>query len=375
MKPMRRGAIPISMAGIHKRTRSGKVSKIEQEHAHSVWKKALFIVILAAALILASSIIVTLGQVKITVLDVYRTLINRLMPGIFSVGLQMNHVIWKIRMPLIIGVILSGFGLGVCGCSMQTVLKNPLASPFTLGISAGAHFGVSIAAVMGVTILGGPYFLIGNAFLGALLCSGFIIALSYMRGASSETLVLAGVAITYFFQAATQLLSYIATEEQCTIMSMWGMGSLANLNWRSILFLGSVSAICLPLLYSKAWDFNLMTVGDESAKSMGVDANHIRIFVMVVSSFLVASIVSFIGVIGFVGLVAPHIARMLLGSDHRYLIPAAGGLGAALLLITNAIAMNLFGRVVIPTGIIMSVISVPFFMYLILRRKRKEFWS
>ncbi len=375
MKQIRRGATPISMTGIHKRTKTGKVSKIEQEHAHSVWKKALFIIVLAGGLILASSIIVTLGQVKITIPDVYRTLINKLAPGIFSVGREMNHVIWKIRMPLIIGAILSGFGLAVCGCAMQTVLKNPLASPFTLGISAGAHFGVSIAAVMGITILGGPYFLVGNAFLGALLCSAFIIALSYLKGASSETLVLAGVAITYFFQAATQLLSYIATEEQRALMSLWGMGSLANLNWRSILFLGAVSAICLPLLYSKAWDFNLMTVGDESAKSMGVDANHIRIFVMVVSSLLVASIVAFIGVIGFIGLVAPHIGRMILGSDHRYLIPASGGLGAALLLITNAIAMNLFGHVVIPTGIIMSVISVPFFMYLILRRKRKEFWS
>lgn len=288
----------------------------------------------------------------------------------------MTHVIWQIRMPLILGAVIAGFGLGVCGCVMQAALKNPIASPFTLGISTGAQFGISIGAVLGITILGGPYFLVGNAFLCALLCSGAIIALSSLKGASSETLILAGVAITYLFSSANQLLSYIATDEQRDLMSLWGMGSLADLNWMSISFLLGVTAICIPLLYSRAWDLNLMTVGDDSARSMGVDAKTLRIFVMIVSSLLVASIVAFVGVIGFIGLVAPHIGRMILGSDHRYLILASGGIGAALLLIANAIAMNLLGGgVVIPTGIIMSIIGVPFFMYLILRGRRQEYWS
>jgi iron complex transport system permease protein len=363
------------MAGIHKRTRAGKISAIEQEHARAVWKKFLFLLILCGILVVASCVIITLGQVPITIRDVYCTLFDKFVPGVFSIEEEMTHVIWQIRVPLILGAIITGFGLAVCGCVMQAVLKNPLASPFTLGISAGAQLGISIGAVLGITILGGPYFLIGNAFLCALLCSGLIIALSAMRGATSETLILAGVALMYLFQAANQLLSYIATEEQRTLMSMWGMGSLADLNWLSIAFLGTVSVVCLPLLYIKAWDLNLMTVGDESAKSMGVDANRVRIFIMIVSSLLVSSIVAFIGVIGFIGLVAPHICRMTIGSDHRYLIPAAGGVGAALLLIANAIAMNMFGSVVVPTGIIMSVIGVPFFLFLVLKGKRKEFWS
>jgi iron complex transport system permease protein len=372
---VRRGRVPGSMAGVLKRTRSGKISKIEQEHARSVGKKVFVLVVLGAIIVLASSVIITLGQVPMTVADVYCTLINKLVPGFFSIAGLMDHVIWQIRMPLIVGAIVAGFGLAICGCVMQAVLKNPLASPFTLGISTGAQFGISVAAVLGITILNGPYFLVGNAFLCALLCSGLIIALSAMRGASSETLILAGVALTYLFAAANQLLSYIATDEQRTLMSAWGMGSLADLNWLSISFLLVVCTICIPLLYCKAWDLNLMTVGDESAKSMGVDANHLRIFVMVVSSLLVSAIVAFIGVIGFIGLVAPHIGRMILGSDHRYLIPASGCIGAALLLIANAIAMNMFGSVVIPTGIIMSIIGVPFFLYLILRPKRSEFWS
>jgi iron complex transport system permease protein len=153
------------------------------------------------------------------------------------------------------------------------------------------------------------------------------------------------------------------------------MGSLADLNWNSVLFLGIVSAICIPLLSARAWDLNVMTVGDESAKSMGVNANQTRIFVMIVSSLLVAAIVAFIGVIGFVGLIAPHIGRMILGNNHRYLIPAAGGIGGALLLIANAVSMNLLKSVVIPTGLIMSMLGIPLFLYLIIKGKRREYWS
>ena len=307
--------------------------------------------------------------------DVYPALINRLIPDIFVVDDLITHVILKIRLPLVLGAIISGAGLGICGCVMQAVLKNPMASPFTLGISSGAHFGVSMGAVFGITILNGPYFLVANAFLCALLCSGFIISLSALRGATSETMVLAGIAVNYLFQATNQLLTYIADDEQRNIMTLWGMGSLSSINWNGIWFLLTASLICLPLIFSRAWDLNLMTAGDESAKSMGVNAGHIRILIMIASSLLVAAIVAIVGVIGFVGLIAPHIGRMILGNDHRYLIPASGGIGAAILLIANALSMNILGSVVLPTGIIMSIIGVPLFLSLILKGKRKEFWS
>ncbi|GAB6909354.1 iron ABC transporter permease [Desulfosarcina cetonica] len=357
------------------RARDGRSGSTQAAHAVSIWRKTLFIAGLAGLLILSASIVITLGQVPMSVTEVYRTLANRLVPDFFAIDPLIDHVVWQIRLPLVGGAILAGFGLSACGCVMQAVLKNPMASPFTLGISSGAHFGVSLAAVCGVTVLDGPYFLVGNAFVCALFCSGLIIALSTLKGATSETLILAGIAVNYLFQAANQLFSYIATDDQRTVMSYWGMGSLNDLNWHSMLFLGVVSAVCLPLLYSKAWDLNLMTAGDESAKSMGVEANRIRVLVMAVASLLVAAVVSFIGVIGFIGLVAPHIGRIILGNDHRYLIPAAGGIGGALLLIANAVSMNLLHAVVIPTGIIMSIIGVPLFMVLILKGKRREFWS
>jgi len=358
-----------------KRTRTGKCHPVQAAHARGVLRKVLFLVSLSMLLVFSASIIITLGQVPMTVGEVYRTLLGRIGPFVRAADPLIDHVVWQIRMPLIAGTVICGFGLGVCGCVMQAVLKNPMASPFTLGISSGAHFGISLAVVFGVTLFDGPYFLVGNAFLCAVLCSGFIIALSALRGASSETLILAGIAVNYLFQAANQLFDYIADDDQQEIISYWGMGSLSDLNWHSICFLGAVSAICLPILYRKAWDLNLMTVGDESARSMGVDANSVRVFVMVVSSLMVAAIVAFIGVIGFVGLVAPHIGRMLIGNDHRYLIPATGGIGAAILLIANAVSMNLLGGVVIPIGIIMSMIGVPLFMYLILKGKRREFWT
>lgn len=375
---MRRTAItrvPLSCYGAVKRNRLGKNSRIQEAHSLRMWKKVVFLCALLLLMVFSASIIITLGQVPMTVREVYLTLAGRILPGMAAVGPLIDHVVWKIRMPLIVGAVLSGFGLGACGCVMQAVLKNPMASPFTLGISSGAHFGISLAAVFGFTLFEGPYFMVGNAFVCAALCSGIIIALSALRGATSETLILAGIAVNYLFQAANQLFNYIADDDQRAVMSFWGMGSLSDLNWHSIWFLGIVSAVCIPVLYGKAWDLNLMTVGDESAKSMGVNANTVRIFVMVVASLLVASIVAFIGVIGFVGLVAPHIARLIIGNDHRYLIPAAGGVGGALLLIANAVSMNMLGGVVIPTGIIMSMIGVPLFMYLILKGKRREFWT
>ncbi|MGD9159895.1 MAG: iron ABC transporter permease [Desulfobacteraceae bacterium] len=364
-----------SFYGKAKKTRAGKFSRVRQEHSHSVWKKTLFLTGLAVLLVISFGIIITLGQVPMKISDVYCTLANRFCPGLFEIDDLINHVILKIRLPLILGAVIAGAGLGVCGCVMQAVLKNPMASPFTLGISSGAHFGVSIAAVFGITILDGPYFLVVNAFLCALLCSGFIISLSAFRGATSETMILAGIAVNYLFQGTNQFFNYIADDEQRDIMSLWGMGSLADINWNGIMFLGTVSLICIPIIFSRAWDLNLMTAGDESAKSMGVNAGFVRIMTMTVASLLVAAIVSFVGVIGFAGLIAPHIGRLILGNDHRYLIPASGGIGAAILLIANAISMNILGSAVLPTGIIMSMIGVPLFLSLILKGKRKEYWS
>ncbi len=330
---------------------------------------------MVALLIFVTGFVITLGPLNISMADAYQALIGRFFPNYFDVDELTSRVVWNIRFPRIMGGILAGFGLGICGCVMQAVLKNPLASPFTLGITAGAQFGISIAAVIGFTIFGGPYFIVGNAFLCALLCSLLIIALAAIKGATSENLVLAGIAVNYFFTAMSQLLKYFASDEQLRIMTNWGMGDLAAFSWANSRILLVVFLICLPMLMSKSWDLNIMTSGDDAAKSIGVDAERTRIFIMVISSLLVATIVCFVGTIGFVGLVAPHMARMVIGGDHRFLIPASGALGALVLVSADAVGMNLIAPTIIPTGIMTSIVGVPFFMYLMMKGRRKEFWT
>ncbi|OPY54607.1 MAG: Cobalamin import system permease protein BtuC [Methanosaeta sp. PtaU1.Bin112] len=358
-----------------KRRRAGKKSNPEMAHERFKFIRIFFVLGIVGLLILLTGIIITLGPLNISVTDSYSALLSRFWPDYFTVDALTARVVWNIRFPRILGGIMAGFGLGICGCVMQAVLKNPLASPFTLGITAGAQFGISIAAVIGISILGGPYFIIGNAFFCALLCSLFIIGLAAIKGATSENLVLAGIAVNYFFTAMSSLLKYFASDEQLRLMTNWGMGDLAAFSWTNSQLLLIIFIICIPLLMTKCWDLNIMTAGDETAKSIGVNAEMTRIFIMVVSSLLVATIVCFMGTIAFVGLVAPHMARMVIGGDHRFLIPASGVLGALVLMSADAVGMNLIAPTIIPTGIMTSIVGVPFFMYLMMKGKRKEFWT
>jgi len=356
-------------------SRTGKLSATQEAYKKFIFRKTAFMGTILLLIILLTGIIITLGPLDITVTEAYCALLDKLYPDCFNVDDLTEQVIWNIRFPRIIGGVMAGFGFGVCGCVMQAVLKNPLASPFTLGISAGAQFGIAVAAVLGVSVIGGPYLLIGNAFIFALLCSGFIIALATVKGATSETMILAGIAVNYLFTAMSQLFKYFASDEQLRLMTSWGMGDLAAFTWERFPLILVVFVICIPLLMSKAWDLNIMTAGDETAKSIGVDANNVRTFIMVISSLLVATVVCFTGTIGFIGLVAPHIARMIIGGDHRFLIPASGILGAFVLISADAIGMNIIAPTIIPTGIMTALIGVPFFMYLILKGKRREFWT
>lgn len=362
-------------AGPSRPRRAGKKSGEELAHERFKFIRLFFVLSIAALLVFLTGFIITLGPLNISVADAYSALLARFLPDYFHVETLTSRVVWNIRFPRIVGGILAGFGLGICGCVMQSVLKNPLASPFTLGITAGAQFGISIAAVIGVSIFCGPYFIIGNAFVCALICSLFIIALAAIKGATSENLVLAGIAVNYFFTAISQLLKYFASDEQLRLMTNWGMGDLAAFSWANSRLLLVIFVICFPLLMSKSWDLNIMTAGDEAAKSIGVDAEKTRIFIMIVTSLLVATIVCFMGTIAFVGLVAPHMARMVIGGDHRFLIPASGVLGGLVLMSADAVGMNMIAPTIIPTGIMTSIIGVPFFMYLMMKGKRKEFWT
>jgi iron complex transport system permease protein len=348
---------------------------MRQRYEQFVWRNLLFILLLMAAIIFLVGYIVSIGPMDISFARVYAVLLNRLFPELFSAGEQAFQIVWNIRLPRLAGAMAAGLGLGICGCVMQSVLMNPLASPFTLGISAGAQFGVAFAAFFGIGVLGGPYLIIGNAFVFAMLCAFFIIGLSLYRGATSETLVLAGIAVNYFFSAMSQLLKYFASDEQLRLMVSWGMGDLAAFSWQRFPLLLAVFCVTIPFLWLKGRDLNIMTVGNESAESLGINTNRVRVVTMVIASLLVATVVCFTGPISFIGLVSPHMARMIVGADHKYLLPASGLLGALVLLAADAVGMNIVSPTVIPTGIMTSLIGVPFFAWLILKEKKKEYWA
>jgi len=256
---------------------------------------------------------------------------------------------------------------------MQGVLKNPLASPYTLGISAGAGFGATLAIIAGAGFIGGGYLIVGNAFVFALIASLIIIGFASRRGATPETMILTGIAILYIFSASTTLLQYFGEEEAVAQSVFWMVGDLDKASWGNVMMAGFVVAVCVPLLMLKSWDLNVLAAGDETAKSLGVNVKRVRIFTMTIVSLLVASIVCFTGTIGFIGLLAPHITRIVVGGDNRFLIPASSLVGAVMLVGADTIARRIIAPVIIPVGVITAFMGGPLFLYLILKRRR-EFW-
>ncbi|MFP4642650.1 MAG: FecCD family ABC transporter permease, partial [Dehalococcoidia bacterium] len=279
-----------------------------------------------------------------------------------------------IRLPRIVMGIIAGAGLAVSGTAMQGIMRNPLVSPFTLGISSAAAFGASIAIVLGVGMVGSEkYIITTNAFVFAVLAMFLVYGLARIRGMRPETLILSGIALMYFFSAATSVLQYIATEEEVHAVVHWLFGTLTGASWENILVVFIIFACCLPFLIKYSWDLNAMIAGDEVATTLGVNTRRVRIVCMVLATLVTAGIICFTGIIGFVGLVAPHITRMMIGADHRFLLPCSCILGALLLLGADTLGRTAFQPVIIPVGIVISVIGVPFFLYLILRTRREYF--
>jgi iron complex transport system permease protein len=281
--------------------------------------------------------------------------------------------VWNLRLPRIFLGIIAGVGLGIAGCVMQAILRNPLASPYTLGISSGAGFGASLAILAGAGIVGGKYLIIGNAFVFALLVSFIILGLSSRKGATPETMILAGIAMMYLFGAMTTILQYFGEAEAVKEAVFWMVGDLNRSSWPVVTIILGTLLCCAPLLMMKSWDLNVMGAGDETAKSLGVNVKRTRVITMVVSTLLVATIVCFTGTIGFIGLVAPHMTRLAIGGDNRYVLPVSGLLGAVLLISADLVARRIIAPVILPVGAVTAFMGAPLFLYLIMRRRR-EYW-
>ncbi len=333
----------------------------------------LFIMLLVLGIVLLTGYAATQGSANISVLDVYSAILARFFPGHFHSDWFSDTIVWELRLHRILLTIVAGMGLAIAGAVMQGILKNPLASPFTLGISSAASFGAALAIVLGAGFVEGEWLIIGNAFVFTLLASMTVYGLAKYKGITPETMILAGIAIMYLFQAMTSFLQYVGHAEQVQEVVFWMMGSMGRSSWDKVWIVTAVLAICSPYLLLKSWDINAIGAGDETATSLGVNVEKTRAISMMAVSIITASIICFTGTIGFIGLVSPHITRMVIGGDHRFLLPASALVGAILLLGADTLARTILAPLILPVGIMTAFLGVPFFVYLFMRRK-KEFW-
>ena len=288
------------------------------------------------------------------------------------------HVLWNIRMPQVLAALLAGACLGLSGAAMQNVLRNPLASPFTLGVSQGAVFGATFAIIVlgaGTAVASetagvgasSPYVLVVCAFVGSLVTVAALVLLSSLRDLSPAALILAGVAMSAFFGSATMLLQYFASENQVASAVFWTFGDLKKAQWPE---LALIAVILLPTsgyFLWKAWHFNAMIWGDDTARSLGVRVASLRLTALVLAALVASVTTAFVGVIGFVGLIAPHLVRMIIGEDHRFLFPYAALAGGLLLLVADLLARTVMAPIVLPVGILASFAGGPVFLYLLLK--------
>lgn len=333
-------------------------------------RKAATLVCFTVAVVLSLTLDIARGPANLPVREVIAAIFA---PGSVTAATQV--IVWDIRLPMALMAIVVGAGLAIAGAEMQTILNNPLASPFTLGISAAAGFGAALAIVLGIGVLpfAGNFLVPANAFLFALLASALIYALSNLRGVTTETMVLLGIALVFLFNALLALLQYIADVQALQQVIFWSLGSLGKATWTKVGLATVVILLTTPLFAANVWKLTALRLGDDKAVSLGVNVARLRLAVLIAVSLLAATSVAFVGIIGFVGLVGPHIARMLVGEDQRYFLPTSALAGALLLSVTSIISKSIIPGTIIPIGIVTSLIGVPFFLGLILT-KRRQLW-
>ncbi len=281
-------------------------------------------------------------------------------------------IVWQVRLPQACLAALVGIALALAGAEMQTILNNPLASPFTLGVSSAAAFGAALAIIVGAGLPGisQNWIVSANAFIFAFASVILLQAVARVRGASIDTLVLCGIALFFTFNALTALLQFVASQQALQQLVFWIMGSLARANWQKVQVLGLVVAVIAPFSLAASWPLTALRLGEDRARSAGVNVDRLRFMSLLRVSTLTAAAMAFVGTIGFVGLAGPHIARLLIGEDHRFLLPASALMGAAIMSLASVASKAIIPGVLIPIGIVTALVGLPVFFSLILRPRR-----
>ena len=333
---------------------------------HILRHRLLMMGVLALAIMGSLLLDFTMGPSGLSLSSLWQTLID---PAAADAGTRV--IVWDIRLPYALMAVVVGFALGLAGAEMQTILNNPLASPFTLGVSSAAAFGAALAIVLGIGVPGIPdqWFISANAFIFALFAALMLDGITRWTRVATSGVVLFGIALVFTFNALVSMMQFIASEDTLQGLVFWTMGSLARASWDKLGILLGVFVVLLPLSMMSSWKLTALRLGEYRAVSFGIDVRRLRLTTLLRISILSALAVAFVGPIGFIGLVAPHIARMIFGEDHRFYLPASALIGALVLSMASVASKNLIPGIIIPVGIVTSLVGVPFFLSIILRHR------
>ena len=353
-----------------------KTLSVSEQYNVAKAKKIAIILILLALVFLFFVVSVFVGSGTLSFKEVFLAIFNK---GSETARL----IVRRIRFPRVIAALIAGGGLAVSGLVMQTVLKNPLASPTTLGVSNAAVFGANFAIIVvgagafhsthgSWLSISNPYLVSTFSFLSAIIAAGSILLLARLKNLNASAIVLAGVAVSAIFQAGTTLIQYFASDTQVASAVYWTFGDLGRASYKTDLIMFIVVAVSTLFFFLKRWDFSAMSGGLAYAKTLGVNTRFMTIMSLLLASLITSVTVSFLGIIGFVGLTAPQFMKRIVGDDYRFLLPSSFLAGALLLLISDILGrLPIFGTSV-PVGVVTSLIGGPIFLAILLRRKKNE---
>ena len=330
-------------------------------------------VFLLLVLIVVMFLALAVGTVKIPLEQIYAAIVNQLQSGTSLDGAlkgSVHDIVWQLRLPRIVLAAAVGAGLASSGVIMQAIVKNPLADPYILGISSGASLGATAAILLGIGAFMGENFIGLAAFAGAFAISLLVLFISNLGGRSNSVkLLLAGMALSAVCSAFSSFIVYFANnKEGMQTIAYWMMGSFAGAKWETLAVIGPIVVLAVMFFWTQSRMLNLMLLGDESALTLGTDLHIYRQIYLLVSSLIVGFVVYAAGMVGFVGLVVPHVIRMLVGTDHKKLIPVSALTGAVFLVIADGLCRVIIPRTELPIGILISLIGAPCFVYLMIKK-------
>ncbi len=342
----------------------------------SILRTSLFVLVLAGLFVfLIFSILtaVTFGNADLSLKEVYSVIAYKLfhIKSLSSYGEGAVHdVVWLIRLPRVLLALGVGMALSVCGVVMQAIVQNPLADPYVLGVSSGASLGATLALMAGIGSIFGSNSVGVMAFIGALITSFAVLAVANMGGkATSGKLILAGMAISSVCSAFSNFVIYITNDKNASAeIVRWTMGSLGGASWERVMIMLPLTIACALIFWTQYRNLNLMLLGDDVSITLGTDLHRIRTVYLILASVLVGFAVYSAGMIGFVGLVIPHIIRILFGTDHKKLIPLSALLGASFLIWCDVLCRIILKNSEMPIGVLVSIIGAPCFIYLLVRK-------